>query len=222
MTKAKNIYANTAAALEEVKLFDVLQLKQIASLNFDEAIKRLYALNYFGDSPIDMIDVDMLIDGAIYTLVDFIHDYSPSNDLTNFLLSYTNFDNNDNDDDNRFKTRLELTKSLHKSFGEFIKIDMELRNLLTEYRAGNIIDFGNHADATALLKDKKYTEFLLLKHKLAFDALKKHKQNYFKNGPFVDYFFHKLFEIKNVRFILICLKNNIEPDLNLLWRLDDE
>ncbi|MCL2555830.1 MAG: V-type ATPase subunit [Firmicutes bacterium] len=240
---SKNIYANTAAEYEAGNLLSRSRLKQIVSLNYDEAIKRLVAINFFKTNSVND-DVDALIKYPIKKLTDFINEYSLCKYLTEFLLTFLDFQISINIKE-RFDKRLHLTQKLGKHFVDLVRTDIDLINLLTFYRSKKIgisfkenfdeyIDGGflnleefdaedyRYSDAVNLLKEYDFENFAILKKNQVFSKLKHNQHNFLRNGPFLRFFFSKLFEIKNIRYILILLKNNINPNLDHLWSFSDE
>jgi len=84
---SKNIYANTIALYQSNYLLGQDRLHRLKSADFLDCLKILTASCFFGDTtPTPLCDIDFLINEQIKNLIDFVKEYSPNKDLTQFLL----------------------------------------------------------------------------------------------------------------------------------------
>jgi len=193
---SKNIYANTAAEYESGNLLTKSKIKALVSLSFNEAIKRLFAYGFIDN---DNQNIDMIINAQIHSLIDFIKDYSPSVELLKFLLS--RFYNQD------AKTTI-LGISSNTDYQHLLigLDDFDIEKNYQEIEKQNAKRVGLDFDDE---------ENLLL-------YLNKHKADFLRFTPFVRFFYARWYQIKNIRYILICLQNGLVPDLAKLWSIDHD
>jgi len=128
---------------------------------------------------------------------------------------------------------------LGAEFARFCRVEIDIANILTFYRAvkngyddnslsDELFDGGDipvkplesfvyedtvYESAAALLNAGDYSGFLKSADELLQGVLQSGKSGFFGFAPFVKYFFAKTSELSTVRYILICLKNNITVDL---------
>jgi len=241
---SKNIYANTISELESTRLLGIDNLKKITALPFEDAIKRLTLYGFFERFD---TDIDTLIEKQLNNLIEFIDNYCQSDYLKQLLINYIWLDDITaaNDTPNHpkqdiFNQNLSLANKIDKKFVQFIKTQIDIENLLLIHRIKNtnlempLFEGGNIStenfdvknthleDLDKLLQIKNYAEFRKVSNELLLlNILKINQTNFSTFAPFVKYFFNKLFEIKDIRFILICLKNGINTDTNYFWSISN-
>lgn len=83
-----SIFSNTVASLKEYKLLSTEKIRRLLDANFSDAVKMLYDYGY-GDGVIavDNFEVDTIIAKEMRDLFNFTIEYSPNNNVKDFLLN---------------------------------------------------------------------------------------------------------------------------------------
>jgi len=233
---SKNIYTNTLAEYESRKLLGREKLRRVASASFAEAFRILLEYGYYDDGS---KDIDGFIEAQLRQLKNFVEENNAPPELAKVLF-----------EDDAVDAAKDAAK-LGKNFVKYCKSGIDITNILSAYRAKKmgwrheklleeLVEGGEiplEAFNGILLRNLKGTEyeeaaFLLesgnlagfRKHteQLRRNILKDEMTDFMKRGPFLRFVIDKLAEIRAVNFVLVCIKNGIEFDLNDLGALADE
>jgi len=148
-----------------------------------------------------------------------------------------------------FSDNLSLAIEIGKSLVLYCKRQIDITNILSAYRANKLgysydetmseLFYGGEIDLETVvsadeLKNTKYEEAMLtlelgdiqkfrgLTEKILTDTLKNDFADYMSYGPFIKYILAQLEEFRAVRYILICIKNNIHFSVDDFRSIDDD
>jgi len=244
---SKNIYANTVAEYQARRLFGREKLRRIADANFSDAVRMLIGYGYSGDyDNADTQDIDDFIDTQIHSLTEFVKENSASDALAKILLNSFNYSKTQA----VFADNSALAEKIGvSSLIRYCKRQIDITNILTAYRAkklgynreetlselfeGGEIDFESitlindlketiYDEAVTALEAGDLQSFRRLTEDLLLETLKKDSNNFMSYGPFIKYIFTQMEEYRTVRYILVCIKNNISFSVDNFRSIDDD
>ena len=234
--KNKNIYANTIAEYEAKKLLSKQSLTKIANAQFCDAFKFLVSHGYLSErQTLESYDIDRFIAMQKDYLKNFVLENASEEALSKFLLNRPDF--SEHSITELLKENIKNAKELGSNFEKFLKHEIDIINILSFHRAKKIgysseeikeelieggeisteefdVKGSDFEDILALLNDGKLNEVRRRSNELALDAFSDGFNDFSTYDPFVKYFFEKLFEIRLVNYILVCLKYNIKAEIN--------
>jgi len=134
---SKKIYNNTIADYKAIKLLTPQKLHRLASTDFLNAIK---ILTEYGYATADSTDIDVFMQAQYSNLSEFLDEYCDSKDLIEFLKAKLALISPSKDVNfellkELYKQNLKTSKKLGKNYLLYSKLEIDLTNILTAYRA---------------------------------------------------------------------------------------
>jgi len=239
MSTNNNIFSNTIAEYYSGKLASLALLNRIASSDYLQSIKLLISYGYVGDA-VGNDDINEFINLQIEHLKAFIIEYCPTAVAKEFLFNMLG-------NKKLSKENLLLAKKLGTPYLNYLKINIDITNILSLYRgkklelhlheveshlvAGGFVCiedlFSNdvpsiYSDTTAALTNNNIASFRLIVHELLLNTISHQFTDFSTIGPFIKFALAKISELKTVKLILISIKNNITPDSSYIRSFADE
>ena len=247
-----NIFNNTIAEHLAGSLLNKEKLRRVAHAPLDTAIKMLIEYGYEGDFTDTDIDefIKKQLDNLIWLVNEHVElQHLKSFLLKRFSIENAEQLNSINLENakklgNYYASyvRTEIDQLNILTSFRAARLGFSEDGILAELISGGTIDIkelaanaANGADClfdglndtvyeTSIdyLKKGNFALFRKLCQILLFNILEKEFNSFLGIGPFVKYFLAKLNEIKNIKFILVCLKNDMTINVDELWGVHDE